>query len=392
MGCAGVGNAYPWTRYHPQMLKAEAVVVGAGLVGLAIARALAKRGLEVIVLEKEARIGQGTSSRNSEVIHAGLYYPPGSLKARLCVEGRRALYRYCGERNVPFKRCGKLVVASNASEDAYLQALVQTADRNGVEDVALIGAERLKELEPDLIGSSAVLSPASGIIDVHALMLSYQADAEAAGATVVLRAPVLNGMLNGNVAHLRIGGAEPVEIETDVLVNAAGLDAWTLSARLDGLDGSTIPPRYLAKGSYFTLTGRPPFRHLIYPVPEMGGLGIHLTLDLAGQARFGPDVEWIDHVDYAIDGARGECFYAAIRRYWPGLPDGALVPAYAGIRAKTAAPGTFSDFVIQGPHQTGQNGYVALYGIESPGLTASLTVGALVADLALGDGAPLRNE
>ena len=366
------------------MLKAEAVVVGAGLVGLAIARALAKRGLEVIVLEKEARIGQGTSSRNSEVIHAGLYYPPGSLKARLCVEGRRALYRYCGERNVPFKRCGKLVVASNAREDAYLQALVQTAGRNGVEDVALIGAARLKELEPDLIGTSAVLSPASGIIDVHALMLSYQADAEAAGATVVLRAPVLDGVLNGNLAHLRVGGAEPVEIETNILVNAAGLDAWMLSARLEGLDGSTIPPRYLAKGSYFTMTGRAPFKHLIYPLPEPGGLGIHLTLDMGGQARFGPDVEWVEHIDHVVQPERADVFYGAIRRYWPGLPDGALQPAHAGIRAKTAGPGAFSDFVIQSPNDTGQPGYVALYGIESPGLTASLAIADHVTEVALG--------
>lgn len=368
------------------MLKAEAVVVGAGLIGLAIARALAKCGLEVIVLEKEARIGQGTSSRNSEVIHAGLYYPTGSLKAQLSVEGRRALYQYCAERNVPFKRCGKLVVAADASEEAYLQGLVEIAKRNGVEDVALISAERLKQLEPDLTGTSAILSPASGIVDVHTLMLSYQADAEAAGATVVLRAPVLDGELTGNMAHLRIGGAEPIEIEANFLVNAAGLDAWELSVRLDGLDQSTIPPRYLAKGSYFTLKGGHPFRHLIYPIPEVGGLGVHLTFDLAGQARFGPDVESIDHVDYAVDAARGERFYAAIRRYWPSLPNGALVPAYAGIRARTASLNQFSDFVLHCTRHSGHACYLALYGIESPGLTASLSIAEYAAKLALDHG------
>ena len=365
------------------MLKAEAVIVGAGVVGLAVARALALGGRDVVVLEKESRIGQGTSSRNSEVIHAGLYYRPGSLKARLCVAGRRALYKYCDDRGAPYRRCGKLVVAAGANEDAYLQALEHTARKNGVEEVELIGAARLRALEPSLNGTSALLSGTSGIIDSHALMLAYQADAEAAGASIVLRAPVLEGDLGGKRPRLRVGGAEPTDIETELLVNAAGLDAWDLSRLLAGADESAVPPKYLAKGSYFTLSGRAPFTRLIYPVPEPGGLGVHLTLDMAGQARFGPDVEWVDRVDYQVQPERCASFYAAIRRYWPGLQDGALHPGHAGIRAKTAGPDAFSDFVIQGPADTGHAGYVALYGIESPGLTASLAIGDTVADLAL---------
>ena len=365
------------------MLKTEAVVVGAGVVGLAVARALALRGRDVIVLEKESRIGQGTSSRNSEVIHAGLYYRPGSLKARLCVPGRRALYRYCDERGVPYRRCGKLVVAADRGEDAYLQALEQTAKANGVEDIELIGPAHLNALEPSLKGTSALLSGTSGIINSHALMLAYQADAEAAGVSIVLRAPVIEGDLGGKRSRLCVGGAEPTDIETEFLVNAAGLDAWDFSHRLAGLDRTTVPPRYLAKGSYFTLAARAPFTRLIYPVPEPGGLGVHLTLDMAGQARFGPDVEWVDHIDYHVQPERGDGFYTAIRRYWPGLKDGSLYPAHAGIRAKTAGPGAFSDFVIQGPADTGHAGYIALYGIESPGLTSSLAIGDFVADLAL---------
>ena len=363
------------------MFKVEAVVVGAGVVGLAIARALALRGVQVLLLEKEDRAGSGTSSRSSEVIHAGLYYEPASLKAALCVPGRRLLYRYCRERGVPHRQCGKLVVATEPGEDAYLGRLLQRAEENGVEDVAHIGAAQLNRLEPEVKGTSALVSGSTGIVDSHALMLSYQADAEAAGATVAFRTPVLDAAIAGGKIGLTTGGSETAEIEADLVVNAAGLDAWDFSARMRGLDGANIPPRFLAKGNYFTLSGtRSPFRHLIYPVPEPGGLGIHLTFDLAGQARFGPDVEWVDHIDYAVDPGRGRKFYAAIRRYWPDLPDGVLVPAYAGIRPKTAANGS-SDFVIQGPGETGHKGYVALYGIESPGLTASLAIGERVARL-----------
>ena len=366
------------------MWKVEAVVVGAGVVGLAVARALALRGLEVLVLEKENGIGRGTSSRNSEVIHAGLYYPPESLKARLCVAGRRALYDYCDARRVPYRRCGKLVVATDASDEAHLGDVAALAEASGVEDVSLIGETEMKRLEPDLRGTSALFSRTSGIIDSHALMLAFQADAEAAGTTIVLRTPVLKGWRSGNAIQLLTGGPQPAEIEAALVVNAAGLDAWDLSSRLEGLDDRAIPPRYLAKGSYFALSGRAPFRHLIYPVPEQGGLGIHLTLDMGGQARFGPDVEWVDQVGYDVDPLRAASFYAAIRRYWPGIPSGSLVPAHAGMRAKTAPPGTFSDFVIQGSRETGHPGYVALYGIESPGLTASLAIAGYVDALASG--------
>jgi len=368
------------------MFKVEAVVVGAGVVGLAIARALARRGVEVLVLEQEAGIGQATSSRNSEVIHAGLYYPPGSLKARLCVAGRRALYQYCAARQIPHQRCGKLIVATTSSEDATLDVIMQRAQANGVEEMERIGAARLKELEPHLHGSSALLSGTTGIIDSHALMLAYQGDAEAAGATVSLRTPVVEASIAGSRIQLRTGGAEPAELDAGLVVNAAGLGAWDVSARLRGLDAKTIPPRYLAKGNYFNLSGRAPFRHLIYPVPEHGGLGTHLTFDLGGQARFGPDVEWVDRLDYNVDPERARVFYASIRRYWPELPDDSLLPAYAGIRPKTVGKdqGLLEDFVIQGPEATGHRGYVALYGIESPGLTSSLAIGEHVADLALG--------
>ena len=363
------------------MFKVEAVVVGAGVVGLAIARALALRGVQVLLLEKEGVIGSGTSSRNSEVIHAGLYYEPESLKAQLCVRGRDMLYRYCDERRVPNRRCGKLVVATDQSEEAYLGHLLQRALRNGVEDVELIGSERLSSLEPQIRGTSALLSPSSGIVDSHALMQSYQADAEGAGTTIAFHAPVLAAIVAGRTIQLRTGGIESAELEADLVVNAAGLDAWDFSASLSGLH-ATIPPKFLAKGNYFSLTGtRVAFHHLVYPVPEPGGLGIHLTLDLAGQARFGPDVEWVDRIDYAVDPERGRRFYAAIRRYWQGLPDGALQPAYSGIRPKTTATGQ-SDFVIQGPRGYRPRGYIALYGIESPGLTASLAIAEHVVQLA----------
>jgi L-2-hydroxyglutarate oxidase LhgO len=363
------------------MFKVEAAVIGAGVIGLAVARALALRGVQVVLLEKEGLIGTGTSSRNSEVVHSGIYYEPESLKARLCVQGRRMLYRYCAEREIPHRQCGKLVVATAPGEDDYLRHLLQRAEANGVEGIELIDAARLKSLEPQIRGSSALLSPCTGIIDSHSLMLSYQADFEAAGGTTVFRTPVVTAKVAAHKIRLRTGGREAAELEADLVVNAAGLDAWAFSSSLSGLDPATIPPKYLAKGNYFALTGASsPFRHLVYPVPQPGGLGIHLTLDIAGQARFGPDVEWVDHIDYAVDPDRGERFYAAIRRYWPDLADGSLVAAYSGIRPKTAATGP-CDFVIRGPAQTGVPGYIALYGIESPGLTASLALGECVAEI-----------
>jgi len=365
------------------MFEIETVVVGAGVVGLSIARALARRGREVLVLERETGIGQGISSRNSEVIHAGLYYEPGSLKARLCVEGRQALYQYCADRGVPHRRPGKLVVAANDAEDAALLRLYQRALANGVEDMELIGAARLKELEPQVAGTSALLSNVTGILDAHALMLAYQGDAEGAGATVQLRTPLTEGALGGSTIMVRTGGEDPAEIETKLLVNAAGLGAWEVSSSITGLNRDSIPRHYFTKGNYFAMSGRAPFTRLIYPVPVPGGLGIHLTFDLGGQARFGPDVEWVDHLDYRVDPGRADAFYAAIRRYWPSLPDSVLAPDYAGIRPRTKAPGEPSgDFVIQGPDVTGHKGYVALYGIDSPGLTASLAIGEYVATLA----------
>ncbi len=365
------------------MFKIETVVVGAGVIGLSIARALSLRGREVLVLERADGIGQETSSRNSEVIHAGLYYPPGSLRSRLCVEGGRGLYQYCAERGVFHRRCGKLVVATAHDEEAALEQLFARASANGVEDIGLIGAARLKEMEPELQATAALLSGTTGIIDGHALMLSLQGDAENAGATVQCRAPLLGGRLASPSIQLRVGGDEPAAIETSLLINAGGLGAWDISLSLDGLDPETIPPRHLAKGSYFAMSGRAPFEHLIYPVPVAGGLGVHLTFDLGGQARFGPDVEWVEKIDYTVDPTRAAAFYDAIRCYWRGLSDGALAPAYSGIRPSVAGPGEPpGDFVIQGPKQTGHTRYVALYGIDSPGLTASLAIGEHVAELA----------
>jgi L-2-hydroxyglutarate oxidase LhgO len=353
----------------------ECVVVGAGVVGLAVARALARAGIEVMVLEREYGIGFETSSRNSEVIHAGIYYPAGSLKAHACVAGRELLYAYCAERGVPHKRLGKLIVACEESELALLDGIRARALANGVDDLEFIGANALRGIEPALTALGGLVSPSTGIIDSHALMLAYQGDAEAAGATVVFRAPVEGGRVTGNGFELTVGGAEPMQLACRMLVNSAGLYAPALARRIAGIPRTTIPRDLLCRGVYFTLSGRAPFSHLIYPVPEKAGLGVHLTLDLAGQARFGPDVEWIDRVDYTVDPRRGDAFYAAIRRYWPDLPDGALQPGYAGIRPKIVGPGeAAADFVVQGPAQHGVPGLVNLYGIESPGLTASLSL------------------
>jgi L-2-hydroxyglutarate oxidase LhgO len=338
----------------------------------------------VLVLEAADAIGSGTSSRSSEVIHAGLYYASGSLKAELCERGRHALYAYCEARRIPHRRCGKLVAATSAGELPELDALLAQARANGADDVEMIGAPALRSLEPDLRAVAALHSPSTGIVDSHVLMQAFQADAEDAGAKIVLRTKVASGELARGSIVLATQGEEPAEIETQTLVNAAGLTAWDVSSSLRGLDPATIPARHLAKGTYFALSGaRVPFRRLIYPLPEPGGLGVHLTLDLAGQARFGPDVEWVDEIDYAVDPGRGDVFYDDIRKYWPALPDGALQPAYCGIRPKTTGAGEKSgDFVIQGPEQTGHPGYIALYGIESPGLTSSLAIANHVAALA----------
>lgn len=355
------------------MDEVEAVVIGAGVIGLAAARALALAGHEVVVLERAYTIGFETSSRNSEVIHGGLYYPAGSLKATSCVAGRELLYRYCGEHGVPHARLGKLIVASDEAEIPGVQKIEAAARANGVDNLEWLSASEAQRLEPELNCVAALLSPSTGIIDSHALMLAYQGEAEDAGAFVAFRSPVRGGRVRGDGFELDVGGDEPTTIRSRILVNAAGLYAPALARAMEGIPLDTIPPAYFCRGVYFTLLGKTPFRQLIYPVPVPGGLGVHITLDLAGQARFGPDVEWIPDVDYAVDPRRGDAFYAAVRRYWPGLRDGALQPGYAGIRPKISGPNEpAADFVVQGPQTHGVPGLVNFYGIESPGLTASL--------------------
>jgi len=363
--------------------QADAVVVGAGVVGLAVARALALEGREVLILEKEDAIGTGISSRNSEVIHAGIYYPKDSLMARFCVAGRRALYAYCESRGVPYRRCGKLIVAADDAERKRLDGIAQRALANGVEDMRVLSAAEAMALEANLSATGALLSPSTGIIDSHALMLSYLGEAEEQGAMLALNAPVERVERSAQGLSVMVGGATPMQLDCRLLVNAAGLYATNIAGRIDTMPADRIPTTYYAKGNYYSLIGRSPFSRLIYPVPVPGGLGVHITLDLAGQARFGPDVEWIDSIDYSVDPKRADSFYAAVRRYWPGLKDGALVPAYAGIRPKIVpqgAPG--QDFVIQGPAEHGVPGLINLFGIESPGLTSSLAIAEYVADVA----------
>ena len=370
------------------MERVDAVVVGGGVVGLACARELALRGRETIVVEATDGIGNGTSSRNSEVIHAGLYDAPGSLKATLCVAGRRLLYPYCESRGVGHHRCGKLVVAASAAQVEALRAIEARAIANGVEGLRWLSGAEARALEPALNAEAALLSTVTGIIDSHSLMLAVLGDLERAGGTLVVRSPVEGATVTCDGIVLRVGGDDPIELLARTVVNSAGLFAQSLARRIDGLDAGTIPAERFAKGNYYALAGRSPFTRLIYPVPEPGGLGVHLTLDLAGQARFGPDVEWLapgiapDAVDYAVDPSRGERFVAAIRRWWPGLPDAALAPAYSGVRPKLSAPGEAArDFVLQGPDAHRIAGLVNLYGIESPGLTASLAIAAEVARL-----------
>ena len=370
------------------MERIDAVVVGAGVVGLACARALALAGHETIVVEASDGIGNGTSSRNSEVIHAGLYDAPGSLKATLCVAGRRLLYPYCETHGVGHRRCGKLVVAGSAAQVEALRAIEARAIANGVEGLRWLGGADARALEPALNAEAALLSTVTGIIDSHSLMLAYLGDLEHAGGTLVVRSPVEGATVTGEGLVVRVGGAQPIELRARSVVNCAGLFAQSLARRIEGLDAGTIPRERFAKGNYVALAGRSPFSHLIYPVPEPGGLGVHLTLDLAGQARFGPDVEWLapgtlpEEIDYAVDPARIARFDAAIRCWWPGLPEGALAPAYSGVRPKLQGPGEpVRDFVLQGPDAHGVAGLVNLYGIESPGLTASLAIAAEVARL-----------
>ena len=371
----------------------DCVVIGAGVVGLAVARAIALSpkfaGKDLLVLEAASAIGTGTSSRNSEVIHAGIYYPQGSLKAQLCVQGRAMLYDYCVERGIAHKRCGKLIVATNDTQVMQLQGIIAKAAANDVHDLKLLTRDEARALEPQLECVAAVHSPSTGIIDSHALMLSLQGDFENAGGFIVLNSAVAGVFIASSAIKIiaKDMHGEETEIWTKNLVNAAGLSAPQLSRRMQGLDDKHIPQDYYAKGNYFTLSGKSPFNRLIYPVPQaaanLAGLGVHLTLDLGGQAKFGPDVEWVQSPDdLVVNSARGDAFYAEVRKYWPALRDGALVPGYAGIRPKINAPTeAAADFMIQGPNDHGIAGLVNLFGIESPGLTSSMAIGALVAGM-----------
>ena len=365
------------------MERLDCIVVGAGVVGLAIARALAIAGREVVVIDTAEGIGTVTSSRNSEVIHAGIYYPRGSLKARFCVSGKEALYRYCADRGVPHRRSGKLIVATDDSQVATLDKIRAQAAANGVGDLELLGVREARALEPELRCTAALLSPSTGIIDSHAYMLALQGDAEAHGAAFVFHTPVEGGACRADGIELSLGGSEPMRVLARTVVNSAGLHAPAVAGAIEGVPPAEIPPAYFAKGNYFALQGKSPFRHLVYPVPEAAGLGVHLTLDLGGQARFGPDVEWVNEIDYNVDPRRSDGFYDAIRSYWPGLRDGALVPAYSGIRPKIQAPDEpAKDFLIRGPADHGVPGLINLFGIESPGLTASPAIAEHVAHMA----------
>ena len=369
------------------MDRVGAVVVGAGAVGLAVGRALARQGHEVIVLEKETAIGQGVSSRNSEVIHAGLDYPPGSLKASLCVAGKDALYALCERHNVPHRNCGKLVVAADEAQHAALARISDIAQANGV-PVEWRSAAQVKAMEPALHATGALWSPTTGIVDSHAYMLAIQAELEHAGGVVALGSALHGARLatvTGGDHLLRL--ADGSALATPILVNAAALQACQLATHFEGLAPAHIPTPHFAKGSYYTLAGRSPFTHLIYPAPVDAWLGVHVTLDMGGQARFGPDLEWLDATDpdafdYRVQPQRADVFYDAVRQYWPGLPDGALQPAYSGVRPKIHAPGTPApDWRIDGPSLHGVPGLVNLFGIESPGLTSALAIGAHVAEL-----------
>jgi L-2-hydroxyglutarate oxidase LhgO len=359
------------------------VVVGAGAVGLACGYALARRGLSVAVLEKERAIGQGVSSRNSEVIHAGLYYPTGSLKARLCVEGRRLLYGFLNSHGVAHDRCGKLVVATESSEIERVEAIECQALTNDVEGVAALSAAQVQALEPELKAVMALTSPESGVFDSHGYMLALVGEIEDRGGAVVAGTPFEGAEpLAGGGFSVRAGGEDPTRLTCRYLITAPGLSAQAVAARIEGFPPGQIPTLHYGKGVYFVFHGRPPFARLIYPPPIPGALGVHYRRDLGGQARFGPDLEFVDHEDYTVDPAREAGFAAYIRRFWPGLPDGALSPDYAGVRPKLHGPGEPQpDFRVDGPERHGLDGLIALFGIESPGLTSSLAIGEHVADL-----------
>jgi L-2-hydroxyglutarate oxidase LhgO len=364
------------------MESVDCLVIGAGVVGLAVARHLALIGREVVIVDSASTFGSATSSRNSEVIHAGIYYPTGSLKARTCVAGKAMVYRYAAERAIAHRRCGKLIVATSVEQRGALEALRRQARANGVDDLRPLSAEEARAMEPQLRCVAALHSPSTGIIDSHALMLSFLGEAEDHGASLALNAPVIGGRVTSDGIVIEVGGASPITLLARSVINAAGLGAQGAARAITGIDPASVPPLHYAKGNYFALGGRAPFSRLVYPVPEPGGLGVHITLDLAGQGRFGPDVEWIERLEYDVDRTRADAFYAEIRKYWPGLPDGALLPAYAGIRPKLGPRGSpAADFVVQGGTAHGVAGLVQLFGIESPGLTASMAIAEHVASL-----------
>ena len=353
----------------------DVVVIGAGVVGLACARAFATAGFSTLIIERHSSFGTETSSRNSEVIHAGIYYPKNSLKAKLCVEGKQLLYEFCKHHHVDHKRLGKLIIASSESQISKLEDIQRRAKQNGVDDLQLLSQAEVAAIEPAVSCVRGLLSPSTGIIDSHGLMLALLGDAEHHGAVASFRSNVSRIARHADGFAVAVEGHDPTIVTTRYLVNAAGLSASIVAATIEGLDKRHIPPRYLAKGSYFSLSGRAPFSRLVYPVPEPGGLGVHFTIDLSGQGRFGPDVEWVDEINYQVDPGRGDRFYEAIRKYWPNLSRDALSPAYSGIRPKLSPAGsTDSDFVIQTCKQHSIAGLVNLFGIESPGLTASLAI------------------
>lgn len=361
-------------------MDADTVVIGAGVIGLAMARSLSALGQDVLVIEEADGVGQQTSSRNSEVIHAGIYYPPGSLKARLCVAGRIALYEYCALRGVPAKAIGKLIVATSEAELPGLEALHRRALENGVNDLVWLGSSETARIEPELHCVAALFSPSSGIIDSHAYMLSLQADAENMGATFAFRAKVSSIRRRGTNYLVEVSGEEPFVLECRNIMNCAGLGAQEIAQNTDGYPGELIPPRFLAKGNYLSVSGATPFRHLIYPMPVKGGLGVHVTLDLSGRMRLGPDLHWVEQVDYTPDAAVEQQFRESVATYWPEVRNRELNWTYSGIRPKVSGPGMENaDFIVAGPEDHGMPGMVCFFGIESPGLTASLALADLAA-------------
>ena len=366
------------------MEQVDCVVIGAGVVGLAVAREMALQGRETILLERENAFGTISSARNSEVIHAGIYYPKDSLKAKLCVQGNRLLYEYCRDHQVATQPYGKLIVASDEAQIDDLRAILYKAQNNGVPEIKFISGEEAKALEPNLKCSAAILSSTTGIVDSHGYMLSLLGGFEDAGGMVAYQSPLISAKPIGDRAQngylLEVGGADGMQIQTRLLINCAGISAPAVAQKIEGLSKEQIPKAYFAKGNYFSLSGKSPFNHLIYPIPEPGGLGVHLTLDMGGQAKFGPDVEWLDidqedQIDYTVDPKRGDGFYEAVRRYWPGLKDGSLQPDYSGVRAKIVPPNSpAGDFCFSTPQEHKMQGLYNLYGFESPGLTSSLAI------------------